>query len=249
MVQKFDYPFPPAGETRRVHLYLPDDYEQSGERYPVLYMFDGHNLFFDSDATFGKSWGLKDFLDRWEKKLIVVGMECGHGDGQRLAEYSPYRIRARDFGDIDGQGGATMDWIVHDLKPYIDSAYRTWPHREATAIGGSSMGGLMALFAVLRYNRWFSKAAAISPAVTFALDSVRRELRDPLDPDTRVFFSWGGDELSPESLGLIDGAVQELEAAVQGQGARTYRYCQPGGRHNEASWERQVPLWMEFLWY
>lgn len=249
MVEKFEYPFPPAGEDRRIHLYLPDGYEGSGERYPVLYMFDGHNLFFDSDATFGKSWGLKDFLDRWEKKLIVVGMECGHGDGQRLAEYSPYRFHARNHGDIDGQGEATMDWIVRDLKPYIDSAYRTWPHREATAIAGSSMGGLMALFAVLRYNRWFSKAAAVSPAVIFALDSVRREVQDPLDPDTRIFFSWGEGELSPKHLALTDSTVRELEAGVQRHGARTYRYCQPGGQHNEASWERQVPLWMQFLWY
>ena len=249
MVQKFEYPFPPAGEDRRIHLYLPDEYESSGERYPVLYMFDGHNLFFDSDATYGKSWGLKDFLDLWEKKLIVVGMECGHGDGQRLTEYSPYRIHARDLGDINGQGAATMDWIVYDLKPYIDSTYRTWSHREATAVGGSSMGGLMALFAVLRYNRWFSKAAAVSPAVVFALDSVRREVREPLDADTRVFFSWGEEEFRPEYLGRVDSTIRELEAAVQRQGARTRRYCQPGGQHNEASWGRQVPRWMEFLWY
>jgi len=59
MVQKFDYWFPPAGENRRIHLYLPDEYKWSQERYPVLYMFDGHNLFFDSDATYGKSWGLR----------------------------------------------------------------------------------------------------------------------------------------------------------------------------------------------
>ena len=249
MVQKFDYPFPPAGEDRRIHLYLPDEYEGRQERYPVLYMFDGHNLFFDSDATFGRSWGLKDFLDRWEKKLIVVGMECAKVDRQRLTEYSPYHIHTRNHGDIDGQGEATMDWIVRDLKPYIDSTYRTWPHREATAVAGSSMGGLMALFAVLRYNRWFSKAAAVSPAVIFALDSVRREVQQPLNADTRLFFSWGEEEFSPEYLGQADGTIRELEAAVQRNGAKTYRYCQSGGQHNEASWERQIPLWMEFLWY
>ena len=111
------------------------------------------------------------------------------------------------------------------------------------------MGGLMALFAVLRYNQWFSKAAAVSPAVTFALGSVRREVQRPFDEDTRIFFSWGEDEFRPECLGRVDSTIRELEAAVQRHGARTCRYCQPGGQHNEASWERQVPLWMEFLGY
>lgn len=249
MVQKFDYWFPLARENRCIHLYLPGEYERSQERYPVLYMFDGHNLFFDSDATYGKSWGLKDFLDRWEKKLIVVGMECGHAEGQRIAEYCPYPIHTRAFGDVDGQGVATMDWIVHDLKPYIDNTYRTWSHREATAIGGSSMGGLMALFAALQYNQWFSKAAAVSPAVFFALDSLRREVQQPLNADTRIFFSWGSEELSLGYKDQVDNIVQELEAAVQENGAHTCRYCQPGGQHNEASWGQQLPLWMEFLWY
>lgn len=249
MVQKFEYPYPPVREKRRIHLYLPDGYEQSQERYPVLYMFDGHNLFFDSDATYGKSWGLKDFLDRWEKNVIVVGLECGHREGQRIAEYCPYPVYTKAFGHLDGLGIATMDWIVQDLKPYIDRTYRTWPHREATAIGGSSMGGLMALFAALRYNQWFSKAAAISPAVFFALDSLRRDVRQPLKSDTRIFLSWGAEELGPEHSDQIDGIVRELETGVQRRGVKTCRYCQPNGQHNEASWERQVPLWMEFLWF
>ena len=58
MVEKFELWCAPAGENRRIHLYLPDDYYNSEERYPVLYMFDGHNLYFDGDATYGKSLGL-----------------------------------------------------------------------------------------------------------------------------------------------------------------------------------------------
>ena len=62
-IEKFDMWYVPAGEMRKIHLYLPAGYRESDERYPVLYMFDGHNLFFDEDASFGKSWGLKMFLD------------------------------------------------------------------------------------------------------------------------------------------------------------------------------------------
>lgn len=249
MVHKFEFWFSPAEENRRVHLYLPDDYDWTQERYPVLYMFDGHNLFFDGDATFGKSLGLKDFLDHWGKRLIVVGMECSKEDLQRVHEYCPYRIRSAIYGDVDGRGSATMDWIVHGLKPYIDSTYRTWPHREATAIAGYSMGGMMALFGVLRYNRWFSKAAVISPSIVPAMDSFRREVQEPLEPDTRIFFSWGTGEYAPDYNDLVARCILELEHGVQEHGAQTYLYCQPGGQHNEASWERQVLTWMQFLWF
>ncbi len=249
MVHKFDFWFPPAGENRRIHLYLPDDYDWTQERYPVLYMFDGHNLYFDGDATFGKCLGLKDFLDRWSKKLIVVGMECAGDDGKRVREYCPYHIQSDIYGDLDGHGADTMDWIVQELKPHIDRTWRTWPHREATAIAGYSMGGMMSLFAALRYNATFSKAAVISPYLAPAMDDFRRDVRQPLDPDTRVFFSWGTAEYEPEYNDFLADCIRELERGIQEHGARTYLYCQYGGQHNEASWERQVPTWMEFLWF
>ena len=141
-IEKFDILYEPAGETRRIHLYIPDGYDHSDERYPVLYMFDGQNLYLDEDASFGRSWRLNDFMDCFPKKVIVVGMECSHTGNERLREYSPYRIYARWMGSIDGIGDATMQWITNTVKPYIDSHYRTWSHREATAIGGSSMGGM-----------------------------------------------------------------------------------------------------------
>ena len=75
MTEKYDVMFTPAGELRRLHIYLPDNYNESDERYPVMYFFDGHNLFYNEDATYGKSWALKDFLDNWGKDMIIVGME------------------------------------------------------------------------------------------------------------------------------------------------------------------------------
>ena len=83
MIVKRDFIYTPKGKNRPLHIYLPDDYAFSGEHYPVMYFFDGHNLFFDQDATYGKSWGLKDFLDGWDKKIIVVGIECGHEGEER----------------------------------------------------------------------------------------------------------------------------------------------------------------------
>lgn len=108
MVQKFDVWFSPAGENRRIHLYLPDEYDFAEERYPVVYMFDGHNLFYDADATFGTCLGLKEFLDRWGKRMIVVGLECAADDVQRVHEYCPYTIQSAIYGRIVGRGDATF---------------------------------------------------------------------------------------------------------------------------------------------
>ena len=142
MVIKDTIWYAPAAEPRGLHIYLPDNYDSTGERYPVTYFWDGHNLFFDSDATFGKSWGLREFLDGWDKDMIVVGIECSHEGNHRLDEYCPYDANLMGI-KIHGEGDETLDWITKSLKPFIDRKFRTYPSREATAIAGSSMGGLM----------------------------------------------------------------------------------------------------------
>ena len=81
MVIKWDVTIPRlSGDTpRRAYIYLPESYdEEPDRRYPVMYMFDGHNVFFDEDATFGKSWGMNDYMERTGKQLIIVGVECNH---------------------------------------------------------------------------------------------------------------------------------------------------------------------------
>ena len=104
MVEKFEVMITPFQCMRTIHVYLPDNYNESQEQYPVIYMFDGHNLFFDEDATYGKSWGLKDFLDNYDKKLIIVGIECNHEGHERLNEFSPYTYENSFFGFIEGKG-------------------------------------------------------------------------------------------------------------------------------------------------
>lgn len=138
MIYKFEVLITPFQLSRTIHLYLPDNYEESDERYPVIYMYDGHNLFRDQDATYGKSWGMETFLNNYDKPFIVVGMECNHEGQKRLDEYCPYEVENAYFGKIQGQGKPFMQWVVDELKPYIDTHYRTIPFRECTMIGGSS---------------------------------------------------------------------------------------------------------------
>ena len=121
MVKKWSVSYPAVNgtEQRRVYVYLPTMYEADPDRrYPVLYMFDGQNVFFDEDATFGKSWGVADYLDYTDTPLIVAAVECNAGaNNERLVEYSPYRFDDPQFGHFDGTGQATMSCISTGSNP------------------------------------------------------------------------------------------------------------------------------------
>ena len=256
MIEKRDFLYSPKGENRTLHIYLPRDYHDSEQRYPVMYFFDGHNLYHDQDATYGKSWGLEAFLDRWSKDMIVVGLECSHRGNDRLDEYSPYTFPMGHWGMVHGMGNETMDWIVSQVKPMIDREYRTYPFREATGIAGSSMGGLMSLYAAAAYNRFFSKAACLSSTITPCFAQMAREiLAHRLNADTRVYLSWGTEEAG----GTNDDPQRDydshtarcnlaMEALLRQQNVSTRLYCQRFGNHCEADWEKQVPVFMNYLW-
>ena len=171
MVIKWDITIPQLSgdQVRRAYVYLPESYTQEPEkRYPVMYLFDGHNIFFDEDATYGTSWGMKDYMDESGKQLILVGIECNYVGNGRLEEYSPVTFENSELGKIKGRGKHYMHWLINDLKPYIDSTYRTLPDRCNTLIAGSSMGGLMALYAATTFNHIFQRAACLSPSLWVA---------------------------------------------------------------------------------
>ena len=256
MVVKKDFIYTPKGKNRPLHIYLPKGYRKSGRRYPVMYYFDGHNLFFDSDATYGKCWGLKEFLDGWDKEMIIVGIECGHEGNERLSEYLPFRAVPGFFRQFKPMGGVTMDWIVNEIKPYIDSQYPTLPDREHTGIAGSSMGGLMALYGGVHYNSYFSKAGCVSSAVGFCIRSVLKDIRSSaVAPDTRFFLSWGTKEAHgikrtdredrSSRTCMWNRRIAEL---LREKGADARLYCQVEGAHCEADWEKQLPIFMPWLW-
>lgn len=243
MVIKRNVIFTPNGEERTLHIYLPEGYDWTEDRYPVMYFFDGHNLYFNKDATYGKSWGLKEFLDRWEKPMIVVGIECSHVGNNRLTEYCPYHINNRFYGNMYGTGIETLKWMTEELKPVIDREYRTYSFREATGIAGSSMGGLMSLYAAIAFNRYFSKAACLSSAIYSCDRQLLRDIeRCQMSRDTRVYLSWG------EQENRMAGKNYELAERLERKGIRTRVHMEPGGGHCEADWEKQNDRYMGFLW-
>ena len=237
-------------EKRRAYLYLPKSYRRNPEkRYPVLYMFDGHNVFFDDHATYGKSWGMKDYLDRVNAEVIVAAIECNHSpDHGRLKEYSPFTFRDRNFGVITGKGKKTMDWIERYFKPLIDSRYRTLSDREHTWIAGSSMGGLMSLYAVLEYNHVFGRAAALSPSIWTDTEKILEMIkRADVAAGTVLYLDYGSEELRNHE-GMKAGFAKTTAQLVE-KGLMVESRIVPGGKHCEASWERQIPFFMQTLQY
>ena len=252
MVKKWEITIPQftGNESRRAYIYLPESYEWDPERrYPVLYMFDGHNVFFDWDATYGKCWGMKEYMDQSKTQMIVTAVECNRGvDNGRLSEYSPFDFSDVNYGKFKGRGRETMEWFVCEFKPYIDQNYRTIPDREHTYIAGSSMGGLMSLYAVSAFNDVFSKAVALSPSIWTAPGKIAKMIRETnYGPETTVYLDYGSEE-----LGYREKASDQF-AKVTGlmikKGVFVSSRIIPGGTHSEASWERQIPFFMEALNY
>ncbi len=252
MIEKWNITIPElTGDApRSAYIYVPDSFEDDPEeRYPVLYMFDGHNVFFDEDATYGKSWGMAEFAEETQLPVIIAAVECNHDpDNGRLKEYSPFTFRDPDLGFIKGCGRTTMNWLVNAFKPFIDENYPTRPDRETTFIAGSSMGGLMSLYAVMEYNHVFSRAAALSPSIWFATDQLDQMLRHtPIEPDTVVYMDYGSRELSFHSNMKVQFA--KVAARLLERGVMLDCRIVPGGNHNEASWEQQIPFFMNTLLY
>ena len=253
MLIKWDITIPElSGDTpRRAFVWLPEQCREDPEaRFPVLYMFDGHNLFSDQDATYGRSWRLGEFLEREDLPLIVAAVDCDPGEqGERLSEYSPFDFNFRRGTPIKGRGQETMRWYIEQFKPLVDREFPTLPDREHTFIGGSSMGGLMSLYAVTRFNEVFSGAAALSPSIWVAPQELDALLRScPLAPGTRIYMDCGEKELSYRR-GAMRRRLGQVARILLDQGALlTFRLI-PGGQHNEASWEAQVPWFVGTLMY
>lgn len=239
-----------GGEKRKIYVYLPESYfTEPGRRYPVLYMFDGHNVFFDQDATYGKCWGMKEYMDKTGTQMIVAAVECNHSpDHGRLKEYTPFDFQERGIGEIRAKGKITMEWMVHTFKREIDQKYRTLPEREHTFIAGSSMGGLMTLYAVLEYNSVFSRGAALSPSVWVARRKIEQMIeKAKVRPDTVLYMDYGSEEFKNHAN--MRNLFARVAFLLMEKQILTVSRIVPGGQHCESSWERQIPFFVNTLLY
>ena len=238
----------PYQMMRTLHIYVPDEVQSSKQRYPVFYMYDGHNLFDDAEATYGKSWGLKEYLDGQKEKRIIVGIECNHEGNQRIVEYCPYTFYDHRLGTIVGSGKQMMEWVVQELKPLIDQELPTLPDRNHTWIGGSSMGGLMALYSITYHNAVFSRAACLSPFLGPVRKQIAQDCQLLLQTDTYIYLSWGSNESrSKRGFTYMSKVNIEIANLLYQQDIHLRLNLVPGGQHWEASWEKEIPTFFQFF--
>ncbi|MCF8398713.1 MAG: T9SS type A sorting domain-containing protein [Bacteroidales bacterium] len=225
-----DFYMPQLDRYRRIWVYLPPDYEDSQDHYPVLYMHDGQNLF-DVETSFLGEWEvdetLNDLADQGYQVPIVVGID---NDGQHRAnEYLPYY----NPNFAGGEGDEYMAFIVETLKPHIDENYRTLDDRENTGIMGSSLGGVISLYGALKYQDVFSKSGPFSPAYWANYDSLWPFISETgLQQDIRFYQNAG----EYEGWQYIDRMYQ-MEDSLNIQGFQNVSSkVIEGGDHNEETW-------------
>ena len=248
---------------RHVDIWLPPGYESEPDRrYPVLYMHDGQNCFTDEDAGFGVAWQVQSVLTQ-----LIATAEAGPAiiagiwsvDAWRLLDYRPARpfgylsagARARVLAGMGGPPRADgyLAFIVDELKPLIDARFRTRPDRAHTVTMGSSMGGLISLYALCEYPDVFGGAACVSTHWPAVEGVITPYLRDRLpDPAThRLYFDQGThtiDNLYRPTQSLVDEA---MIAAGYTAGINWLSRDYPGAGHCEADWHERVHIPLRFL--
>jgi enterochelin esterase-like enzyme len=263
-------------QPRDVTVWLPPGYDSADTRYPVLYMHDGQNLFDASRAGYGKEWGVDEHVARLSangqiRLPIVVGV---HNTPLRLREYVPADMIRALPADIRADlltlyGGAPLSdgylrFLVEELKPFIDRTYRTRPGRADTVIMGSSMGGLISLYALMKYPEVFGSAGCLSthwPLRVERLDQNRLErwretivrtwsdviARGLPDPAAHRLYFDRGDETLDQFYAFFQSRIDTVVTS-KGWGPGRFRSLVfPGAEHNEASWNQRLDTPLTFL--
>lgn len=222
--------------NRDIIVYLPPDYYINlNKRYPVLYMHDGNNIFDKATSAYGFEWSSDEtaqklIKDKFIKEIIVVGI---YNNENRHLEYTYHRDKKYGGGKLLQYS----DFIINDLKPYMDKKFRTLPDRENTAVAGSSLGGLCSFYLGWLHPEIFSKAAVISPALWWAGDAVIKMVNEYNGPkkDLAIWLDMG----TMESKNAIEKARNFKDILVKKgyQLNKDLQYLEAKDAiHNESAW-------------
>jgi predicted alpha/beta superfamily hydrolase len=234
--------------ARPVWVWLPPGYDSAvAQRYPVLYLLDGQNVFDGSRA--GAEWQVDEAAQRLVlagtvAPLIVVAVPSGR---DRIDEYTP-TAGPMNGARRGGGGPAFARYLLEDLKPAIDKRFRTRPEAASTAIGGSSLGGLFSLWLALHHGDQVGAALVVSPSVWWDEGFAVRDASQWLPGSgtrPRLWLDIGGQE----GEGAVP-AVRRLHEALLSRGwtAATLSYLEvPDARHDELSWAARVEGMLKFL--
>jgi predicted alpha/beta superfamily hydrolase len=228
--------------ARDLLVYLPPSYDTANRTYPTLYMHDGQNLF-DPATSFAGEWRADETLEAMASEgieAIVIGIP--NAGTRRLAEYSPFD----DPRSGPARAGAYLDFVVGTVKPLVDEAFRTTGERRQTATIGSSMGGLISLYAFFERPDVFGLCGAVSPSVGFAQRAPIDYLARAPFVDGRIYMDVGTHELGPY-VRLVRRAHDLLLAKGYRPGRDLLYSEDEGGTHDEAAWAKRLPAALRFL--
>lgn len=245
---------PQLRNERTVAVYLPPGYDDDPHgRYPVLYLHDGNNVFDARTSFSGVEWNADETAERLIgdgaiEKIIIVAV---YNTADRVSEYTPTRDPRHGGGNAD----AYVAFLIDTLKPFIDATYRTRSGRDGTAIGGSSLGGLVSLHAALRHPQVFGRVAALSPSLWWDDERIFEIVRAAdLSARPRIWLDMGTREGRAGDVGDADSAVERcrrLAALLSQRGlaeGRDLRFEEiEGGRHHESDWAQRFGRVLTFL--
>lgn len=239
--------------SRLLRVWVPPGYgEPAGTRYPVLYLNDGQNLFEASTSFGGVHWQVGETASRLiaEKKippLVIVGID---NTKNRAREYLPYR--AADLKLLIVKGKLYPNFLRREVMPAVENRYAVLTGPENTGLGGSSLGGLIALYTQLAAPRVFGKLLIESPSLFVAHRKILGECRRFQNWPERMYLGMGTRELGDAAKDeKIANDARELATILRAAGLDERRLLvniEEGGTHSESAWARRFPGALEFLY-
>lgn len=231
-------------EGRDLYIYLPANYQTSDNRYPVVYMHDGQNVFDVSTSGYGKEWEVDEVLDRLRsqgtmKDVIVVAV--AHGGPSRPNEYVSFMDPYIPTDGVTAE--AFTKYFIEKVIPYVDETYRTIPDRDNRMIMGSSFAGVQAFWMGYNHPEVFSAIGVVSPATWVANGRLVTEMEKVTDPpDINIWLDTGVTETGMEIEPLVDALLDQ--GFVNGK--NLFYFMDKDGQHDELSWAKRVhnPLLM-----
>ncbi len=232
-------------DGRRVWAWVPPGYSDDPEaRFPVLYMFDGQNVF-DRETSFAGEWG----ADETASDLVEAGaieppiiVAADNGGAARFAEYTPWGDA--EIPERGGDGDATLDAYADVLVPFVDAHFRTRPEPSARGLSGSSLGGLMAAYAAYARSATFGRFASLSPSVWVDERHLLRVVAERPKPAVRLWVDSGGAEAAVEDFTALRDALV-ADGFVEGEDLHAELF--PGAGHDEPSWRARFGDVLRFL--
>jgi predicted alpha/beta superfamily hydrolase len=225
---------------KKIWVYLPENYNRTTKKYPVIYMHDGQNIF-DTKTSYVGEWNVDETLDSIKAQVIVIGIE--HGGNKRMDELTPCKHPKYNGGNADDY----LDFIVNTLKPEVDKKYRTKSNTANTAIFGSSLGGLVSFYAALKYPKVFGKAGCFSPSFWFCRNQLNELMTQAKDFDTKIYFLCGNDEGDDDVIRDMENVEKWVNTKRCECKKKNKKVIVKGGQHNEKLWRenfKKAYLWL-----